>query len=301
MSKRYIFGLGLGLTLALCLVFGLVTIFGFSSSASAQLPDYNHELQRITEEIRLLNLINGLELSKEQTEFIIQKAKEAEQLRAKLLEEMNNGNPQIPKALHTFRELRVILLKGENIPDDLKAQTHKANLLTKEMTLKYQSQISQLAFQIKEILQPHQLCALENYVPCLIPPKPWAYGQEDSSEAGVKRLTRVREIPAPVFEKNKGEIAARVIQQMKIHLPRGYILDEEAEKQWIISLLEKARSLSEEDFAIDSTELVEKLKLRYAPPKIPVDITVKIERFLLNPEIISLLKSKLAGAEVLRT
>jgi hypothetical protein len=293
MKRKYV--LGLALTLSSVLLLSLGAAFGISRSASAQLPDYEHELRRVTEEIRLLNLINGLELSREQMEFIIQKAEEAEQLRAGLLEEMNNGNQKISQALQTLQELKDILLNGENIPDELKVQTHRSSLLTKEMTLEYQSQVSQLAVEIKAILQPHQLCALENYVPCLIPPKPWAYGQEDDSEAGARQLTRIREIPDPVFEENKDKIAQRIIEQMKLQLPRGYTLDEEAERRWLISLLEEARGLSDVDFAIEGTELAEKLKSRYAPARPAVDITVKIESFLLNPEIISLLESKLAA------
>ena len=287
MKRKYFLGLFLSLIISLSVVLGL------SQSTSAQLPDYGEELRKVMEEIRLLNLINGLELGEEQIELIIQKAKEAEQLKAELLENVTNGNPQIPEALYTFQELKDILLKGENIPDDLKAQTHMANVLTKEITLEYQEKLSQLAFEIKEILQPHQLCALEDYVPCLIPPKPWAIGQEDGSEGGKRLLANIREVPAPIFEENKERITEQILNYMKMSLPRGYIQDEEAEKTWIISILEEARSLSEVDFAIEKTMLAEELKSRYTPPKPSTDITVKIEKFLLNPEIIPLLEFKL--------
>jgi len=287
MGKKHLLVLGL--------VISLVIVFGLSQSVSAQPPEYAEDLRKVTGEIRLLNLINGLELDEEQMAFIIQKAGEAEQLKADFSEMVNNGNPEIAKALQTLQELKDILLKGENIPDDLKAETHKASLLTKEMTLEYQDRVSQLAFEIKEILQPHQLCALEQYVPCLIPPKPWAYGQEDDSEAGQRQLTRIREISAPVFEKNKEKIAGRIVEYMRIHLPRGYILDEEAEKEWIVSIFEEARALSEVDFAIEKVRLAENLKSRYALPELPIDIAVKVERFLLEPEIIPLLESRLAN------
>ena len=288
MKRRYILGLFLSLVVTVAVVLGSL------QSTSAQLPDYHEELSKVMEEIRLLNLINGLELSEEQMQLIMQNAKEAEQLKAELLEKVNNGNPEITEALCTFQELRDILLKGENIPDDLKAQTHTANMLTKEITLEYQEKLTQLAFEIKEMLQPHQLCALEDYVPCLIPPKPWAIGQENGSEAGEKYLTKIREIPSTAFEEHKEVIAEQILGYMKMHLPRGYILDEDAEKEWIISLLEEARSLSEVDFAIGKTGLAEGLKSRYTPPQLPIDITLKIEKFLLNPEIIPLLESKLA-------
>lgn len=292
MSKKF---LGLLLSLTLGLVLTLVAVFGSAQDVSAQTPDYSEEIKKVIEQIQLLNLINGLELSEEQMEFIIQKAEEAEQLRAELLEEVNGDNSAITGALFTFQELRDILLKGENIPDSLKAQTHEASMLTREMTLEYQDKILQLAYEIKEILQSHQLCALEDYVPCLIPPKPWAIGQEDGSEAGEKHLAKIREMPSAIFEEYKEEIAEQILEYMKMHLPRGYILDEEVEKEWIISIFEEARALSDVDFAIEKTVLIERLKSRYTPPTLPIDITVKIEKFLLNPEIIPLLESKLAA------
>lgn len=279
----------------LILVISLVVVLGLSQSALARPPEYTDELRKVTEEIRLLNLINGLELDEEQMEFIIQKAEEAEQLKADFSEKVNNGNPEIAKALQTLQELRVNLLEGENIPEDLKAQVYRAGRQTEEIILEYHDKTSQLTFEIKEILQSHQLYTLEHYVPCLIPPKEWAAGQVNSSEAGLRQLTKLREMPAPVFEENKEKIAERIIERMRIYLPRGYILDEEAETGWIISILEEARSLSEVDFAIEKTELVEKLKSRHALPELPIDVSVKIERFLVTPEIIPLLRGKLAA------
>ena len=277
------------------LIIAVVIVFGLSQSVLGRPLGDADELRKVTGEIRLLNLINGLELDKEQMEFIIQKAEEAKQLRADFSEKVSNDNPEVAKTLQPLQELRDTLLKGDNISGNLKAQVHKANQQMKEIQLEYHDKISQLAFEIKEILQPHQLYALENYVPCLIPPKQGAAGQANSSEAALKQLTRLREMPAPVFEERKDKIAQRIIEQIRRHLPRGYVIDEGAEKEWIISLLEEARSLSEADFAFKKTELVEKLKSRHALPKLPIDVSVKIERFLLNPEIIPLLNSKLAA------
>jgi len=297
MRKKHILSLALGLFLSL--VISLAVVLGLSQNTLAQPLEYLRELDKVTEEIRILNLINGLELSEEQMKFIIQKAEEAEQLKTDLANRVNNGNPEVAKALRALQELRNNLLEGRSIPDDLKARAHQANLLSKGLTEGYHDKLSQLAFQIKGMLQPHQLCALENYVPCLIPPKPWAAGQENSSEAGQRELTKIRAMPAPMFEQNKERIAQQMLKQVKMHLPRGYIIDEAAEKEWTISLLKEARSLSGMDFAIKKTELAEKLKSRYAPPKLPIDITIKIEKFLLRPEVILLLKSKVSASSVL--
>jgi len=279
----------------LILVIGLMVVLGLSRSVLAQPSEDTEKLERVTGQIRLLNLINGLELDEAQIEFIIQKAEEAEQLKVDFLQEVNDDNPEIAHTLQTFQELRDNLLKGENISDDLKAQVFTAEGQRKRIMQQYYDGVALLAQEIKEMLESHQLHTLEHYVPCLIAPKPWAAGQADSSDAAVSKLTELREIPDSVFEENKEKIAELVLEHMRAYLPRGYVLDEEAEKEWIISLLEEARGLSEVDFAIEKAGLIEKLISRYTLPALPIDISIKIERFLLNPDIIPLLKTKLAA------
>jgi len=279
----------------LILVISLIVVLGLSQSVLAQSSEDTEKLEKVTGEIRLLNLINGLELDEAQMKFIVQKAEEAEQLKVDFLAKLNDDNPEMAYTLQTFQELRNNLLRDENVSDDLKAQVYLAESRRREIAQQYYDGVSLLALEIKAILEPHQLYTLEHYVPCLIAPKPWAAGQADSSEAGVGKLTELMEIPDSIFEENKERIAELVLERMRIYLPRGYVLDEEAEKAWIIALLEEARSLSDVDFAIESAELIEKLKSRYKLPALPIDISIKIERFLLTYEIIPLLKSKLAA------
>ncbi|MFC1906582.1 hypothetical protein ACFLW8_00645 [Chloroflexota bacterium] len=284
MNKKRLIGLGLAISLA--------AVLFFSQNTLAQPPNYNDEITQVSADIRLLNLINGLELDEAQTEFIIQKAEEAAALQVNLVSGVNNGDPEIVQALQNLHQLRTTLLNGENIPQDLKGSVHQASKLTKELRLEYLNQRSQLAAEIKQILEPHQLYCLENYKPCLIPPKEGAAGQENRLEAEQRQLTRIRQIPERAFEKNKTRIVEAMFARTKMYLPHGYIMDEEAEKEWLMSLFEEARSMSDVDFSIEKAGLAERLQSRHALPKPPIDITVKIEKFLLNPDIIPLLKGK---------
>jgi hypothetical protein len=47
------------------------------------------------------------------------------------------------------------------------------------------------------------------------------------------------------------------------------------------------------DYSLKKAEIVQELTSKYTLPKLPIDITIKIEKHLLAPEIISLLKEKL--------
>ena len=287
MNKKRLIGLGLAIFLGM--------VIFFSQNTLAQPPNYDDEIKKVSQDIRLLNLINGLELDKAQMEFIIAKAEEATAVQTELVSGVNNGNPEFVQALTNLHELRTTLINGENIPQDLKKNAHHASQLTKAVTLEYRNRKSQLAVEIKGILEPHQLYCLENYKPCLIPPKEGAAGQENRLAAEQRQLTRIRQLPAPAFEKNRDRVVEAVFSYMKMRLPHGYIMDEEAEKEWLMSLFVEARSMSDVDFSLAKAELAEQLKSRHTLSKPPIDITVKIERFLLDPNIIPLLKSKLSA------
>ena len=290
--KKYLL---FSLIICLVLVFTLPqNVFGRATECTAD------EIRKISTEIRLLNLINGLGLDNEQMKFIIQKARQAEQLRAELIE-TGNGNQQAIEALQTFQELKDSLLKGENIPQDLKSQILKVERQIIETREAHDNSMSQLALEVKEILEPHQLYCLQTYKPCLIPPKEGAAGQADSSEVATRLLTRLRKAPQSVFEERKDKVAQQTVGHIKRHLPKGYILDEKAEEEWVVSVFEEARSMSEEDFAFKSADLADKFEARHALPKPPIDISVKVERFLLQPEIIPLLETKLATNSGIKT
>jgi hypothetical protein len=107
-------------------------------------------------------------------------------------------------------------------------------------------------------------------------------------------LQRIRDIPDDRFEARKDQIAQRVLEQVLARLPQRQVLalNREEEIEWMLRFLEKVRSLDEMTFAAKNKELVEEVKSRYASPEVPVDVSAKIERHLLDPRIISLLRGK---------
>jgi len=292
--KKILYLSGSILAISVLIIAGV--IFSLTSNVFGDSTQSTDEIRNVTEDIRLLNLINGLELDEEQMEFIMEKAKEAEQLKADFLSEVNGGNSDIAAVMQPLYKLKTQLMNDQNVPDDLKGQVHKANNWIKETKLAYDDSISGLAEEIEGILEPHQLYCLETYVPCLITPKAGAAGQVAGSEALVRHLTRIREIPDKIYNDREDQIVEQTFKRVKQHLPKGYVMDEQAEKDWIAAAYREVRNMSDEDFTFKKVELAEKQKSRYELPKPEIDICVKIERFLLNPAIISLLESKLDTA-----
>jgi len=205
---------------------------------------------------QLLNLLNGLELRASQMRFIIEKAQEAEKIRDGL---MNRAD--------------------ENIEE-------------------YQAEMTRIAREVKVILEQHQIYALERFVSCGIPPHDEArIGQTDGAIATEEVLARIRAIPDAKFERNKKEETARgIIEHLKSHLPGGSVLviNEEEETARILSILNEARKLSDVEFELQKTDLVQQMLFAYGLHESSVDTCLKIEQYLLDPRIIPLLAEKLS-------
>ena len=157
--------------------------------------------------------------------------------------------------------------------------------------------MARLALEVEKSLEGHQIYALEHYVPCVIPPKGEArIGQAKDTHAGQALLQRLRDIPDDQFEARKEKIAQRVLERVLARLPKSQVLalDQDEETEWILCFLEKVRGLDEMTFAVQQEALVEEVKSRYALPEVPIDVSLKIERHLLDPRIIPLLEEKLA-------
>ncbi len=123
--------------------------------------------EKLTKEVHALNLLYALELSKEQIDFIIEKIKQAEELKKQLFSE----NDTLAEKLRVLEELRDTLLHRKSIPDDLKKRVYRAERYYKELKKKYQDKLTEFALDIQKILEPHQIYVIDHYKPCLIPPK----------------------------------------------------------------------------------------------------------------------------------
>lgn len=248
-------------------------------------------IKKIQDEIRLLNLINGLELNNDQIVFIIEQAQKAQEVREEFEKELNGHYRICFDVLGRLRENRI---KDNEIDETLRNEVAKVVERLQECKQTMFEKLNDISENVKKYLDSHQLYKIEKYVPCLIPPPGEAkIGQNEEAVGLGKMLEKIRGIPDKIYEKRKSEIAERAVKRMKEHLPRGYIIDEEKEKREVLSILDKVRSLSDVDFELQKAELASKLKNKGVPPKLPIDVCAKIEEFLLNPLIIPLLKEKL--------
>jgi hypothetical protein len=248
------------------------------------------EIAQIQQEIRILNLVNGLELSAYQMNFILEKAREAEEIRRDFLMTIEDNEAAM---LLTFNELKKNRMLDDIVPQTLQRQVHTTESRFEDKKTAASESLAQIAREVEATLEGNQIYALEHYIACLIPPPGESrIGQSDNPLGFTKQLNRVREIPDYVYQKKKYEIAEKVVDKIKKHLSPGTVFNEYTEKQRILSLLDEVRSLSDIDFVLNEEEYIEKFKGDYFPETIPVEVSVKIERFLLSPLIIPILEEK---------
>jgi len=284
----------------LCLALSMGALL-LAGSGCASLPIARAEgltdVENLQREVQLLNLLNGLEMRADQMRFLLEKAQEAQEIREEF-QDKADGN--VEETVAVLSELRATLMQGENITDSSRERWHSIHGKNLELREEYEGEMTRIAREVQDILEGHQIYALEHFVPCVIPPQGGArIGQAEDTTAAEGILARIRAIPAARFERNKEEIARRIMERLKSHLPRGLSLaiNEDEETARILAILEEARELSDVEFELQKTDLVQQVESAYEFPQVPVDTCLKIERHLLDPRIIPLLEEKLALME----
>lgn len=270
----------------------------FLSLASFPAQDRRAQLETkdLRREIQIINLVNGLELSPAQKKIILNKALQSQQWRQEAQNFYLSKEAELNIILETIKNLR---LENKEVPPELARQFHQLEDQLKKQKVDFQEKIASLAQEIEKALEPHQLYALQNYVPCVIPPKGESrIGQVVDVQGIGRRLARLRSLPDPLYQRRKHDIINQTIEGIK--LKTGFIPDEATTADLTAKLgdfYDRLRNLSEVDFEIKKEALAKEFMELTKPKLRPLDIRQKIEIFLLAPEIISVLEAKPQGVE----
>ena len=259
---------------------------------SAQAPP--EEKVDLHRQIQLLNLINGLELTPEQMHFILEKAVDARATREALKAQADAAELEA-----ILQEIRDALMAGLHVSGELRDAFFAAQEANKQLVETYRKEVLSLAKEIEEVLESHQVYALKQYTPCVIPP----VGEPRIGQAGdgkaVALLERLRAVPTDRFELHQERIARRIMTELERRF-RGRLLipDREPELDRILALVEEARSLSDVAFELQKESLIQELLAPYEAARSSggrpqADVTAVIGRHLLDPAIIPLLEQRL--------
>ncbi|MFC1699709.1 hypothetical protein ACFL1I_07130 [Candidatus Omnitrophota bacterium] len=269
-----------GLALSLCLA--------WSEPAVGQNQDFNSEEKQLRDEIQILNLLGGLYLTPDQSEFLVWKVEQAQRVKQYYLTKQSQYSGDSRQTLEKLKEE----IKDETrlVSKDLARQVHQSNKLSLELRAEYQKELAGIVNEVKQNLTSTQLHIVEEFQPCLVPPDaPARFGQADNVSGLLKHLERVRNIPEDKYYNQKYDLADRLLKRVLLHRRKGEEFDQEKLRQEILDVFEQARYTDADDFNLHGEDMARKLKQTIVPRLNKIDLDTKIERFLLNPVIINIL------------
>lgn len=292
------------LSLALTLILALPAAAGRNDAD----PGLRDQIERLRADITLLNLLNGLNLSEEQYEALIALADEADSLHQGML---TAADPDMAAYRATLEELRGALLAGADaVPEDVGRRQHEGKEQLEAMRDGYAASLLAIEERTAAVFDAAQREVIDTFRPCMLPPQnqrePVRAGQGTTHGPIIERMRRLRELPAPAYERMREQMVSRLIARIEEHV--GQLGDDEraAERERLLAFAERIRALSDLDFEIQKDQLAEEVRYvdRVETLRDEIqDLTEvregphpgRIARFFLTEGSASVLREKLAA------
>ena len=275
-----------------CLIFITTT-----SPANAAPFGTNSEALELTSQIRSINLLNSLYLTKRQFQQLLPIVLEADRLNREL-EFYNDSKKSQVNALLT--QVRDQLKDNIDLSKDLKKKFRDTKKEMDKTHLAYEENIKKLTAKVKTVLNENQLVMISEYKPCIVPQKsvtnPERIGQSDNAEKLDKVMKKIRSTPQRKYKRVKSKILSKMDENLK-----KKIKDNKARQAYLDKVsktMDKVRKMSDEDYEIKKQKIFETLavpKKKYNPGKGKRKKSKEdkyISRFILNPNIIPYLEYK---------
>ncbi len=295
-----------------------LAIAGAAGTAAAQeewegrLAGTTHETQEAAGEVRdrledisLLNLLNGLNLSGEQADRVVALALFAGRYRDETADRHGRTLREFAEAL---AQLRTRLLSCGHVPPELEARAAGLEQRLNEIRRKASEGYRAMEGRLRGILTPGQVEVVEKFNPCLIPPRdlkdPIRVGQVESETADIEEhLETLRTAPGRAFPAVARGFAELLTSFEEVHLGKWAPAEREAEIARLGTLFERARKLPDVEFETGKAALaLEAIRPLHAHQEKAQELTefflkasgglAKLGKFLLNPRVAALLEER---------
>jgi hypothetical protein len=266
--------------------------------------------------ISTLNLINGLNLDREQTQTLLrlnQRARELKNSRDAACSERDGKDAG--KAMSDLRDFLVANPEkdNKNLQSAAAAKFRGLKESSDAAAEKYFTGMSKLAAEAEAALSPEQLEVVSTFKPCIVPPQnmrnPVRAGQAQDPGPGMKMLSELRKLKDKPAALNHAieKSAAKVAEFDAKHGPAMSAADTERRANELRETLKSACAMSDTDFELKKQEIAKKLfpvKNEADPASVKaaagaqkrvsgskaasaaVDLrSSKTARFLLNPDV----------------
>lgn len=283
-----------------------------AAPAKGEEKEVLERVRELREDISTINLLNGLNLTREQVTKILDLARQTRQAREQNLQAQENL-AALKEAEEAFQALRAEIQKGVPARGDIPKRALQAELGLKERRDQLNRGISEqyraLEARLNQVLSPEQAQVAQNFEPCLIPPlnlrEPVRAGQAASPEGAVKLLRRLKKLPEAQWQARKNTIAQRRVDLVSKHHYRLTEPEKAEVKARFLSLVERVRSMSDMDFEMEKDRLAQEMKprermkelreeLQARNPHQGPPLLTKVGRFLLSERIIPILEQRLS-------
>lgn len=271
------------------------------------LSNFEQKYQQSFQEIMLLNLINGLNLTEEQIKKLIDQNQKVDKLRKEAEAEMNKLAADVFEA---YQKLKETLEKNQGIPKDVEQRAVKMERQIIELREKVEAKLPELEKEAESILSDAQLEIVNTFNPCLIPPKnlkdPVRAGQANDNEMLMNLFQRIRSLSSAAWEKDKNKIATRHLEEMQKHIGRLNEKEYAQEKEKFLTLLEEIREMDDVEFELNAPDLADEYmkhgkKLKGEDLRDEMEQLRKTRRggfgrvgqYLLNPTVVPILARRL--------
>lgn len=254
------------------------------------------ELRKLRTDIQIINLLNGLDLRKEQIEFIIQQARLAEDIRNSAYQETLAYKSQM---LNSCEAIKQQVNSGRVVVEKENALAfHEAKEKFESIARDASAQIDKIAKEVEAKLEEFQLLVLDDYKPCIIPiVNKGRIGQSDAGVGITKVLERAKGSPEAAYAWKKDEFVERILDRIETKFPLGVEMDKTKTRAEINNVLEEARSMDDVDFQVKKTSIAEELGAKILPKERVLSRKDKIKSFLLTKNVIDILQEKLIKAD----
>ena len=267
-------------------------------------------IDHLKDDVTLLNLVHGLLLDESQLQELILCAQRAQQDYDHFQKSTYPIQNDYSQKLQVLKDQ---LLQHQTIPEELEKSV---TLLEKEYKSHKQIFLQKMQTHeadIRRILNAAQLLTIEDFQPCTIPPKdlsqPMRAGQAISNLKGLETiLDTARRLSQNAYENYIDTFLDNMLSEIELHLGRMTPAEKQQEHQRLKDITDQARLLTDADFLVQRDQLAQQMIEKYHSftntikdlEKIAVRFhggLSKVSQYLLNPRIIPLLKTHLAGLQ----
>ncbi len=260
-------------------------------------------IKGLKKDISTLNLLNGLHLTTEQEAALLEEARHAQALREQYL---RRAEYPISQAEEALKALRAELINPDVRPTKYReTQAKEANHEIKELRESYIHALGRIEQRVSTILTEGQKQIVEDFKPCLIPPKnlrnPTRAGQANDSSRVERLLSRSRTLPAHKAERKFDAYFDKHIDKLEKYDGPMSEDDIAAERKRVLAVIREARAMPDVEFELNKQELAKRIDPSESNQKKAALLSYsgregKISRFLLTDGIVPILEERLAVA-----